>query len=96
MREAAVRKKLSEINQTIAVAHVRRVAKAVGDEAAYLPQPADERTGVEELLEVLGLHVQYLLFDLEATRRENRYLRQMLESQPPANGEEDDEADPRS
>jgi hypothetical protein len=24
--------------------------------------------------------VKYLLFDLEATRRENRYLRQMLEN----------------
>jgi len=34
---------------------------------------------VEELQEQINLHVKYLLFDLEATRRENHYLRRMLE-----------------
>jgi hypothetical protein len=31
-------------------------------------------------LDWLRLSVKYLVFDLEATRRENQYLRQMLES----------------
>ena len=30
-------------------------------------------------LDFLRLHIKYLLFDLEATRRENAYLRKMLE-----------------
>ncbi|HUS93285.1 MAG TPA: hypothetical protein VM695_15615 [Phycisphaerae bacterium] len=39
-----------------------------------------EKVSVESSLDFLRLQVKYLLFDLEATRRENRYLRQMLES----------------
>ena len=40
------------------------------------------RVSVEELqesLDYLRLSVKYLVFDLEATRRENAYLRRMLE-----------------
>ena len=35
---------------------------------------------LDESLEHLRLIVKYLLFDLEATRRENLYLRKMLEN----------------
>jgi chromosome segregation ATPase len=35
---------------------------------------------LQESLDWLRLSVKYLVFDLEATRRENNYLRQMLES----------------
>ena len=35
---------------------------------------------LQESLDWLRLSVKYLVFDLEATRRENTYLRQMLES----------------
>ncbi len=34
---------------------------------------------LQESLDYLRLSIKYLVFDLEATRRENRYLRQMLE-----------------
>ena len=34
---------------------------------------------LSELLDNLGIGVKYLLFDLEATRRENAYLRERLE-----------------
>lgn len=40
------------------------------------------KTSVSELqesLDYLRLSVKYLVFDLEATRRENRYLRRMLD-----------------
>ena len=39
----------------------------------------------DELMQELSLQIKYLIFDLEATRRENRYLRQILEnrSRPP-------------
>ena len=35
----------------------------------------------QQCLEYLTLAVKYMVFDLEATRRENEYLRSMLESQ---------------
>ena len=37
-------------------------------------------SSLQESLDYLRLSIKYLLFDLEATRRENSYLRKMLES----------------
>lgn len=37
---------------------------------------------LQESLDYLRLSVKYLVFDLEATRRENKYLRKLLERQP--------------
>ncbi len=34
---------------------------------------------LQESLDYLRLSIKYLVFDLEATRRENQYLRQMME-----------------
>ena len=36
---------------------------------------------LQDSLDQLRLSVKYLVFDLEATRRENEYLRKMLEQQ---------------
>jgi len=36
-------------------------------------------TDLQESIDFLRLSIKYLLFDLEATRRENQYLRKMLE-----------------
>ena len=36
---------------------------------------------LQESIDYLRLSIKYLLFDLEATRRENGYLRKMLEEQ---------------
>ena len=36
---------------------------------------------LQDSLDYLRLSVKYLVFDLEATRRENQYLRKLLESQ---------------
>ncbi|CAG1008599.1 hypothetical protein PHYC_03588 [Phycisphaerales bacterium] len=36
---------------------------------------------LQESLDYLRLSVKYLVFDLEATRRENEYLRKLIESQ---------------
>lgn len=42
---------------------------------------------LEELLDVIGVSIRDLQFDLDATRRENGYLRKMLEEaeNPPDN-----------
>jgi len=36
---------------------------------------------LQESLDYLRLSIKYLLFDLEATRRENQYLRKMIEDE---------------
>jgi hypothetical protein len=47
---------------------------------------------LQESIDFLRLSIKYMLFDLEATRRENSYLRKMLEeegqSDPGETGEE--------
>jgi transcriptional antiterminator len=59
-------------------------------ERAKLQQLADETrlrheklrrtvSSLQESLDYLRLSIKYLVFDLEATRRENGYLRRMLE-----------------
>jgi len=53
-------------------------------------------TDLQESLDYLRLAIKYLMFDLEATRRENAYLRQMLESQshrPDRRNDHDDDDD---
>ncbi|HZW08472.1 MAG TPA: hypothetical protein VFF69_01080 [Phycisphaerales bacterium] len=45
---------------------------------------------LQDSLDHLRLSVKYLVFDLEATRRENQYLRRLIESQgDKADGRED-------
>jgi hypothetical protein len=47
---------------------------------------------LQESLDYLRLSVKYLVFDLEATRRENQYLRKLLERQNRADaGQEEQE-----
>ena len=48
----------------------------------------DTVKGLQENLDYLRLSVKYLVFDLEATRRENTYLRKMLDTN---GGEQDSE-----
>ena len=43
-------------------------------------------TSRQESLDYLRLSIKYLVFDLEATRRENGYLRKMLEETSGGNG----------
>ena len=38
-------------------------------------------TSLQDSIDYLRLSIKYLLFDLEATRRENEYLRKMLEEE---------------
>ena len=49
---------------------------------AYVSYVGSAAGNVEDLLDHLRLRVKYLRFDLEATRRENGYLRKMLQRRP--------------
>ena len=66
------------------------IATLPADERAKLEQLADETrdrheklrqtvSGLQESLDYLRLSIKYLVFDLEATRRENQQLRKMLQ-----------------
>ena len=46
---------------------------------------------LQESLDYLRLAIKYLVFDLEATRRENSYLRRMLEQNRAGGGSDDSE-----
>ena len=89
MNEAAVNKKLQDLDSALTTPLCPSTQKASA-EGLYVPQGLKEGPALsgEELLEQITLHVKYLLFDLEATRRENRYLRQMLESRPSGSAED--------
>ncbi|MCG3129107.1 MAG: hypothetical protein CHACPFDD_04016 [Phycisphaerae bacterium] len=41
---------------------------------------------LQDSIDSLRLSIKYLMFDLEATRRENEYLRKMLEQDPNGGG----------
>ena len=78
MKEAVIKKRLLELCQTVATP-ARAGKPAEPASGLYVPSTGGEPS-LEESLDCLRLQVKYLLFDLEASRRENRYLRQMLEN----------------
>jgi chromosome segregation ATPase len=49
---------------------------------------------LQDSLDYLRLSIKYLVFDLEATRRENNYLRKMLSEQQASGPEADTDIDP--
>jgi hypothetical protein len=48
---------------------------------------------LQESLDYLRLSVKYLVFDLEATRRENQYLRKLLDRQAGREQQDQDEGE---
>jgi hypothetical protein len=46
---------------------------------------------LQDSLDYLRLSVKYLVFDLEATRRENQYLRKLLDRQAGSGNEQNDQ-----
>lgn len=83
MDEATFQTKLGELMTEISTlpagerAKLESLAKETQERHAQLKKSLGS---LQESLDWLRLSVKYLVFDLEATRRENAYLRQMLES----------------
>jgi hypothetical protein len=97
MNEQDFQKKLGDL--------LEQIGSLPADDKARLTKLADEakdrhsrmKKTVAELqdsLDYLRLSVKYIMFDLEATRRENQYLRKLLEkqSQGPADDSSDEQA----
>jgi hypothetical protein len=88
MKEAVLKEQLLEITEAIQSASKPVNATEEAD-GVYV---SEQSGNVEATIDQLRMQIKYLLFDLEASRRENRYLRQMLEMRPPQprKGREDD------
>ena len=74
MDEAALKKSIVDLASTITTFPV------ADQRAGGIYESHTAPSGLEDSLDYLRLQIKYLLFDLEATRRENRYLRQLLEN----------------
>ena len=92
MNEQQFQHKLAELMKEIST-----LPKAERDKLTALASQTQQRHeklrqsvgNLQESLDYLRLSIKYLVFDLEATRRENVYLRQMVEEAE----EQADEAD---
>ena len=93
MNEAALKGKVEELLQM--VVHPGPHGKGEAD-GVYVSVEADPNESMSEGLDRLRLQLKYLMFDLEATRRENRYLRMMLDARnrpPRKDGDDNDGLD---
>jgi predicted enzyme involved in methoxymalonyl-ACP biosynthesis len=82
MDETTFQNKLAEL-----MGEISTLPKAERDKLTALAEKTHARheklkktvNDLQESLDYLRLSIKYLVFDLEATRRENSYLRKMLE-----------------
>ena len=82
MDESTFQKKLSELVKEIGTlpASQRKKLEMLAEETKLRHVELKKSvSSLQDSLDYLRLSIKYLLFDLEATRRENSYLRQMLE-----------------
>lgn len=85
MDEAAFQQKLRElVNQieTLPAGERERLRAMAEETKARHADIKRSVTAMQENIDFLRLWIKYMLFDLEATRRENAYLRKMLEQDP--------------
>jgi len=82
MNEQDFQKKLAELMGEISTlpASERQKLEELAEETRQRHEKLRQTvTNLQESLDYLRLSIKYLVFDLEATRRENGYLRKMLE-----------------
>lgn len=82
MKEISLEKKLKELVEQFSNSpdpkfnKMAILAKKAHDSQKKLEKSVDS---LQEALDYLRICIKYQLFDLEATRRENKYLRKLLE-----------------
>lgn len=87
MDERTFTKKLNELVQEVSALPPGHQAalEALADESKKRHEKLKATvTSLQDSIDHLRLSIKYILFDLEATRRENEYLRKMLEDDPEA------------
>jgi len=85
MDEATFQQKLAELLAQIDTLPEteRQRLRALADDAKSRHRDIKRSVdALQEHIDFLRLWIKYMLFDLEATRRENQYLRKMLEQDP--------------
>jgi hypothetical protein len=83
MDEAAFQKKLAELVaqiETLPEGERERLRELAAETQQRHEQIRNSVRNLQESIDFLRVGIKYLLFDLEATRRENRQLRKMLEN----------------
>ena len=96
MDEATFQTKLAELMQEIST-----LPKAEREKLAAMAEKTQKShqklrktvTDLQESMDYLRVAIKYLVFDLEATRRENKYLRDLLEREQAGDGEIDGGSD---
>ena len=82
MTEEQFQHKLAELVSEIGTLppSEREKLELLADDTKTRHKELKETVGsLQESIDFLRLSIKYILFDLEATRRENQYLRKMLE-----------------
>jgi chromosome segregation ATPase len=82
MTEAEFQTKLGELMgeiSTLPPGEREKLEKLADETRARHERLRQTVSSLQESLDYLRLSIKYLVFDLEATRRENQYLRRMLE-----------------
>ena len=83
MTEAIIKERLAELNDLLATSPFLTSSQGQSDGGVYLPGTQATSQALGEAIDTARLRIHYLVFDLEATKRENQYLRQMLEVRKP-------------
>ncbi|MFQ6036188.1 MAG: hypothetical protein ACE5NM_10150 [Sedimentisphaerales bacterium] len=84
MDETRLEDKLNELVREFGEAadpHASKLAKLAEQAQANRRQLEKSINRLQELLDYLRVCIKYQVFDLEATRRENAYLRKLLEEE---------------
>jgi len=83
MTEAIIKERLAELNDLLATSPFLTDSHGQTDSGTYLPGTQTTSQTLGQVIDTTRLRIRYLVFDLEATKRENQYLRQMLEIRRP-------------
>ena len=85
MDERILRERIAELIHTFSTLQPAEGSSGAGglyapaEGLTHLLSPIRPDEKIEDMLDQVRLEIKYLLLDLEATRRENNYLREMLE-----------------
>ena len=81
MNEASFEKKLKELVEeigTVPTAQQKKLLPWTKKASIYQKHIKKSTHALQESLDYLRVSIKYMLFDLEATRRENSYLKKLL------------------
>ena len=92
MKEAAIKQCLKELSESLS-SYEAGGTPTDDSLGIYESDAGITNPEIGEYLAQLRLKVKYLVFDLEATRRENRYLRQMLDVHRRRRSDKDEDKD---